>query len=279
MTLDGKFKVADRDWYWDINAIAGRNKAKQTMFGNINAANLPLALGPVGSLHRPCVPFNIFGGVGSITQAMLDYVTFVQDDSSEQKLWGVGQFDRQPVRVARWAIRVRTAGSSIATRRGASIPIRWSRRGSVPTFRRSPPRAVTTSTRPMPESVAPLFSDRPFCSCSNSTPRRDSPDYSASGSTTTFKAGVNWKPIRDLRLRGIVVGRLPRADHRRIVRNAVALRPGNRRSLLGRPNPSGTIAPIAPAHGVPPGYQQNNPQISVLTSGNEDLKPETSTRL
>ena len=37
VTLDGKFKVADRDWYWDINGIAGRNKAKQTMFGNINA--------------------------------------------------------------------------------------------------------------------------------------------------------------------------------------------------------------------------------------------------
>ena len=34
------------------------------------------------------MPFNIFGGVGSITPAMLDYVGFVQNDSSEQKLWG-----------------------------------------------------------------------------------------------------------------------------------------------------------------------------------------------
>lgn len=74
VTLDGKFKVADRDWYWDINAIGGRNKAEQTMFGNINAANLQLALGPVANCIGSCVPFNIFGGVGSITQGMLDYV-------------------------------------------------------------------------------------------------------------------------------------------------------------------------------------------------------------
>ena len=34
------------------------------------------------------MPFNIFGGAGSITQAMLDYVAFTQHDSSQQKLVG-----------------------------------------------------------------------------------------------------------------------------------------------------------------------------------------------
>ena len=34
-----------------------------------------------------CVPFNLFGGAGSITQEMMDFVTFVQNDSSEQKMW------------------------------------------------------------------------------------------------------------------------------------------------------------------------------------------------
>ena len=33
------------------------------------------------------MPFNIFGGAGSITPAMIDYVDFVQHDSSKQTTW------------------------------------------------------------------------------------------------------------------------------------------------------------------------------------------------
>ena len=47
------------------------------------------------------MPFNIFGGTGSITQAMLDFVGFIQDDSSEQELWDASaNVSRQPVRPA-----------------------------------------------------------------------------------------------------------------------------------------------------------------------------------
>src|SRR3546814_6030499 len=37
----------------------------------------------------PCVPFNLFGGAGSITQEMIYFVTFVQTDSSRQSTWDV----------------------------------------------------------------------------------------------------------------------------------------------------------------------------------------------
>ena len=48
------------------------------------------ALGPArAACTAACVPFNLFGGAGSITPAMLDCVGFVQNDSSEQKLWDV----------------------------------------------------------------------------------------------------------------------------------------------------------------------------------------------
>ena len=45
VTLDGKFPWLAGDWYWDINGIYGRNKARQTVFGNVNAGNVALALG------------------------------------------------------------------------------------------------------------------------------------------------------------------------------------------------------------------------------------------
>ena len=274
VTLDGKFKVADRDWYWDINGIAGRNKAKQTMFGNINAANLQTALGPLAGCTGSCVPFNIFGGVGSITQGMLDYVSFVQDDSSEQKLWGVsanltgslfelpggpfafalglehrdqkGRFDPDPV---------------VAAGLGSDIP-------ALPT------KGGYNVDEAYLELVAPLFSDRPFLQLLEFNAAARFSDYSASGSTTTFKAGVNWKPIKDLRLRGSW---------------SEGFRAPTIGELFGTPSrfdqeivdpcsgtPTGQIATNCAAQGVPVGYTQNNPQISVITGGNDSLKPETS---
>ena len=280
VTLDGKFKVADRDWYWDVNGIAGRNKAKQTMFGNINAANLQRALGPVApclagtGAFAGCVPFNIFGGVGSITPGMLDYVSFVQNDSSVQKMWGVsanltgglfelpggpfsfalglehrdlkGRFDPDPV---------------VAAGFGSDIP-------ALPT------KGGYNIDEAYIELVAPLFADRPFLQLLEFNAAARFSDYSASGSTTTFKAGVNWKPIRDLRLRGSW---------------SEGFRAPTIGELFGTPSrfdqeivdpcsgtPTGQIATNCAAQGVPPGYTQNNPQISVITGGNDNLKPETS---
>jgi iron complex outermembrane receptor protein len=88
-TLDGKFSLMGGDWYWDINAAWGQNKAHQRMLGNINSQKLGIALGPLATCQATpgCVPFNFFGGAGSITQDMIDYVTFVQRDKSEQKTW------------------------------------------------------------------------------------------------------------------------------------------------------------------------------------------------
>ncbi len=61
--------------------------AEQVVQGNINVANLARALGPVANCTASCVPFNIFGGAGSIAQAMLNYIAFEQRDSSPQRLW------------------------------------------------------------------------------------------------------------------------------------------------------------------------------------------------
>ena len=86
-TIEGSFEAFGHPWNWDVNGVWGRNRAKQEVHGNINAANLARALGPVAACTAPCVPFNIFGGAGSITPAMLDYVAFTQRDSSRQRLW------------------------------------------------------------------------------------------------------------------------------------------------------------------------------------------------
>jgi iron complex outermembrane receptor protein len=275
-TLDGKFGAFGHDWFWDVNGIYGNNKAKQVMLGNINAANLQRALGPVGACTAPCVPFNIFGGAGSITQAMLDYVGFTQRDSSQQKLWGTtanltgglidlpggplslaigaeyrdykGRFDPDPI---------------VAAGLGSDIP-------ALPT------KGGYNVKELYAELNAPILRGVPGAELLELSGAVRYSDYSRSGSTTKFKGGANWKPIKDLRLRGSY---------------SQGFRAPSIGELFGTPsrfdqvlidpcssdqNPTGQILANCQAQGVPAGYTQLNPQISVITGGNENLKPETS---
>lgn len=87
--LVGATTALGRLMSWDLGVVASRNDANQTKAGAHNARKLKQALGPLSECTLPCVPFNILGGEGSITQAMLDWVGFVQRDSSEQSQFAV----------------------------------------------------------------------------------------------------------------------------------------------------------------------------------------------
>ncbi|MEA3009916.1 MAG: iron complex outerrane recepter protein [Sphingomonadales bacterium] len=278
-TLDGKFQVGGHDWYWDVNAAYGRNKAKQTVLGNINAANLALALGPVAACTAPCVPFNIFGGAGSITQAQLDFVSFEQNDTSLQTQWDYtanlsGELFDLPGGAAGFAIGVEHRKQNgrfdpdpvVAQGLGSDIP-------ALPT------RGGYNVDEIYAELRLPLLRDRPFFNRLELTGAARYSDYSESGSTTTFKAGADWKPIEDLLLRGSwsegfrapSIGELfgtPSRFDQEIVDPCSAV--GGAIPAAVRTN---CIAAGVPAGGT---YVQANPQLPVITGGNLALGPETS---
>lgn len=275
-TLDGKFGMLNQDWFWDINGVYGKNKAKQDAFGNVNAANVAQALGPESGCTGACVPLNIFGGAGSITQDMLDFISFVQKDKSEQKLWTFsanlsGGLANLPGGTLGLAVGYEHRDYSgrfdpdplVAAGLGSDIPAQ-------------PTKGGYNVDELFAELNAPLLADRPFADLLELNGAVRFSDYSSSGSTTTFKGGINWKPIPDLRIRGSY---------------SEGFRAPTIGELFGTPsrfdqeltdpcsadqNPSAEIAANCLILGVPPGMVQNNPQISVVTSGNEDLDAETS---
>ena len=285
-TLDGKFDIGGRDWYWDINGSYGRNKARQTMFGNINADNLRRALGPVALCTGACVPFNIFGGVGSITQPMLDYVMFEQHDSSRQSTVDASAnlsgslFDLPggPLGLA--------VGVEYRKLKGRFDPDPVVAAGFSSDIPALPTRGSYDVKEAYAELSAPILSDTPFFDLLEFNGAVRFSDYSTSGSTTTLKGGVNWKPIHDLRLRasyaegfrapsiGELFGTQSRFDQpiddpcSSHATNTAARRFSNDAAVRAN-----CIAAGVPAGGT---YQQANPQISVLVGGNEDLGAETS---
>ncbi|MYE12707.1 MAG: TonB-dependent receptor plug domain-containing protein, partial [Gammaproteobacteria bacterium] len=87
-TMEGVSRGFGRAWLWDASLVWSRNVAEQTKHGAHNARRMLLALGPPeGCAGVPgCVPLNLLGGRGTITDAMLDWIGFVQEDSSAQTL-------------------------------------------------------------------------------------------------------------------------------------------------------------------------------------------------
>ncbi len=275
-TLDGKLGDAANPWYWDVNMIWGRNKADQTVYGNINAANLQQALGPIANCTAPCVPFNIFGGVGSITPDMLGFVGFEQNDSSKQNLWGfsanlagnITELPGGPLALATGVEYRRLSGRFdpdpiVAAGLGSDIP-------ALPTSGKYNVKEAYL------ELNAPLASDRPGLQLLELSGALRFSDYSSSGSRVTYKAGINYKPIEDIRLRASYT-----TGFRAPTIGELFGTPSRFDQELNDPcsadqNPSGTIAANCATLGVPVGYQQNNPQLSVLTSGNSSLDAKSS---
>ncbi|HKX92049.1 MAG TPA: TonB-dependent receptor [Sphingomicrobium sp.] len=285
-TFDGSFNLGGREWYWDVNGVYGHNQARQRMLGNINSNNLRTALGPLATCQATpgCVPFNIFGGGGSITQEMMDYVMFVQNDSSEQDMWdatanlsgelfdlpggplglavGVeyrelsGRFDPDPVVAAGFSSDI----PALPTSGGYDVKEAYAEL-NAPILR------GITGVELLELSGAVRVSD-----------------YSTSGSTTTIKAAANWKPIKDIRLRGSyaegfrapsigeLFGTASRFDQ------SISDPCSNDSTAPQNFNNNMTVRNNCIAHGVPGdgSYAQANPQISVLVGGNENLQAESS---
>jgi iron complex outermembrane receptor protein len=278
-TFGGSFEVGARDWYWDVNALYGRNKAEQTMLGNINAANLAQALGPVAACTGACVPFNLFGGAGSITDAMYQFIAFEQNDSSRQTLWDVsanlsGEIFDLPGGPLGFALGVEHRDQKgrfdpdpiVAAGLGSDIP-------ALPTS------GGFDVSEAYLELRLPLIRDTPFFHRLELSGAARYSDYSTFGSTTTFKAGINWQPIEDLLFRGSwaegfrapSIGELfgtPSRFDQEIVDPC---------SAVGGAIPA-AVAANCIAAGVPANgsYVQTNPQLPVITGGNIDLDPETS---
>src|SRR5579885_1002628 len=86
----GYFNLGGNEWDWDVSYIYGDNYQTNITNGLFNTERLATALDSPGvapcSSQPQCVPFNIFGGAGSITPQMLNYVLFEAHDVSERSM-------------------------------------------------------------------------------------------------------------------------------------------------------------------------------------------------
>jgi len=285
LTLDGSFDWGAHKWYWDVNATYGSNKANQTFTGNVNAAKVAQALGPLASCTAPCVPLNLFGGAGTITPAMLAFIGFTEHDRSQQKLHDytanlsgdVVDLPAGPLAIAiGYEHRNQSASFDpdpiVAAGLGADIPAQ-------------PASGKYNVDEVFGEIRIPILKETPgFYSLEASGAVRHS-RYSTSGSSTTYTITGLWKPVRDLLLRGSYATgfRAPSLGELFGGRSRFDLPVNDPCSnIAGSPyQASATVRANCAADGVPisGSYAEDPGQVPVITQGNRNLKPEKSKSL
>jgi iron complex outermembrane receptor protein len=281
-TLDGKFQMFGRNWYWDANASFGQNDAHQLFTGNVNVARLQQALGPVSACTGACVPFNFFGGVGSITPEMLAYVGFDERSRSSQRLDDyTANLTGELFDLPGGAVGV-AFGYEHRFQSGNFIPDPVIQAGLGADIPAQAASGKFNVDEVYGELRLPLLKDVPFIQSLELNGAARHSNYSTFGGNTTLTGGVLWKPVSDLLLRGSYaeslrapsIGELFGAQSRfdQPISDPCS-------NIAGSPyQASATVRANCVANGVPASgsYQEPNGQLPVLTGGNRDLQPETA---
>ncbi|PHZ83228.1 TonB-dependent receptor [Paremcibacter congregatus] len=284
--FEGAFEAGDRNFYWDITSAYSKNRADQVKNGAFNSRHLKIALGDpdVCAATPGCVPFNFFGGQGSgsgsITPEMLEWVSFVQKDLSEQTLFDVtanlaGEIVELPAGPVGFAI-----GAEYREQSGFFVPDSIVTAGESAGVPSGPADGSYDTKEFYAEINLPLIRDAAFADLLDLNAAVRYSDYSTFGSNSTFKVGGKWRPTPDILLRaswsqgfrapniGELFGTFSRFDQTL----------ADPCSDFNNNGASATTIANCVAAGVPAdgSYAQFNPQISVITGGNINLQPEES---
>jgi len=279
----GDFDLGGRLFFWDINLVNTENDARQTTQGSFNIARIAQALGPVDECvgaANGCVPLDLFSGAGGITDEMLGFISFFGVDVSDQEMTSIsgnitGDLFSLPAGAVSFA-----GGYEYRDLSGSFQPdsvIVAGESNGVPAL---PTSGGYDVNELYGEVVIPLLSDVPGFQQFDFTAAVRWSDFSTFGSETTAKLGIRWQVTEDLLLRGSfaegfrapgigeLFGSASRFD---AVLNDLCTDFNN--SGVSQAIIDNCIALGVPADGS---FVQVNPQISVTTGGNRDLKPETS---
>jgi iron complex outermembrane receptor protein len=291
--LEGEFEAAGRKMFWEVYGSYGDNSGFQEKQNSHNSAKLQVAMGdPAVCAATPnCVPFNFFGGqgpngTGSITQEMLDFVTYTQRDFSEQTLKNyafnlTGDLFEMPAGMAGFAF-----GLEYRDHEGSFRPDPIAERGETAGIPSGSTAGGFDVTEFYGEVNVPILSNGRQYWEANLAAR--SSDYSTFGSETTYKLSSLFQPTPEISLRGSVstgfrapgIGELfggaAREDFTFLdpCADVLALS-GSAAGGRDTPQPQNIIDNCA-ALGVPVAFIQNNPSLSSVSAGNSALDAETS---
>ena len=295
------------NWNYDIYASHGETEMTTTRTDWGSLSKLRNALNTVSATQcivpgtttavAGCVPINVFGAEGSITQAMIDYInlasinkTMIEQDVVSGSLSGTlpenlsSPWAESPIGVA---FGLEWRRSSAGTQADAPSQVNGEVLGTgAPT----PDRHGEFEMREAFAEVSiPVLANLPFAHSVNIEAGYRYSEFETEASKVdygSYKIGGDWAPIEELRFRAMFqratrapnIGELFNPQVTGLSNLAVDPCQGTRINTA-QANTAGTLSNLCRLTGVPTGdigfvAAPNSGQINVLTGGNPALEPE-----
>ncbi len=298
--IEGFFDLADRSFNWDVGYSYSKSQGNDITTGQVNVNRIATAVGPsfrnpttgvitCGTAAAPigggCVPLNVFGGEGSITPAMLAYISVPLQDANEYERTSYranlsGDVFELPAGPLAFA-----TGYEYRRESGFDLPDALTATGASSGNIRQPTSGGFDVDEYYLEFNVPILADVPFAERLSLSLASRYSDYSTFGDTTNSKVGLEWKPITDLLVRASWAEgfRAPsisdlffgQSDNFPTFSDPCA-GPGqavsNRFATLTAAQQQNCRNAGVPAGGA----EQASGQIRTTVGGNPDLEPETS---
>ncbi|HEY2010205.1 MAG TPA: TonB-dependent receptor [Rhizomicrobium sp.] len=265
----GDFDLFGSNWKWEAHAQYGFTATSENGYA-LNTTNAALAIDAVASpttgaivcrstLTNPnngCVPYDIFG-TGVNSKAAVKYVdgngsiSYRHQGFTEKTIGGgiSGEPFEDWAGPVSLAFGIEDRSDSV---HGAGDPLsvlhQWYSGNYLPLF------GAVTVTEGYVETVIPVAKDLPFAESLDFNIAARETGYTTSGNVTTFKFGVEYQPIDDIRFRG------------------------TRSRDIRAPNVSELFAAgTSGTNNVTDPFLNRTYSDLTITKGNPDLKPEVAT--
>jgi len=222
-TLLGDFELANREFSWDVSYLHANNDSLQASYGNWNVPRTVQATGSsflnaqgvvqCGTPTAPislasCVPMNPFlpfgqSGQGSLASKAVQDFLFQEEHATGQTTTTVfsanltGDLFELPAGPLGFAIGVESRKEA-----GAFTPDPLAVTGASTNLAAGPTKGRYTVDEYYGELSIPVLADLPLIKALNISLSSRMSDYDTFGDTTNSKAGLEWRPMDGLLVRG-----------------------------------------------------------------------------
>lgn len=202
MGVNGDVDAWGRMFRWQAGVVLARSKNKDASSPSTRDDHLALALGPTADCTAApgCLPVNVLGGPGTLTPAMIDYITYQSSYPKE------GSLDNAYLGASNDLFTLPagavTAAYGLEYRKEGyadfpdALTVACVGASCFP-----PTRGSFNLTEAFVEFSVPLLADRPFAEALDLSLASRYSRYNTFGGATTYKGGMRWKPVDSLLVR------------------------------------------------------------------------------
>jgi iron complex outermembrane receptor protein len=270
------------DWTWDIAGSWGRVTGLQVQDGNLSRSRLQSALdNPAALAARSCPSFNPFAA-GGLSSACAQAIAIRTTNSLEFTASGVVAYATGPV----FKLPAGEVQTSIGTeyRRNTGIfrPDEFLRSGDVVGFNANQPiDGEINVSEYFAELSVPVLSGVTAAQLVAMDLGYRHSNYNLAGGIDTYKAGLEWKPIETLKIRGSF-------NHATRAPSILDLFQPVQEGFPSFSDPcwngsaqrtgasAAQVNALCASQGAPTNFPQGNAQVRALSGGNVNLKPESA---